>query len=535
MFFKKIYYIVLFIGGALCSANLFAQQVDSAFADINYLRKQNAWLSAENVAGLKHFSLPKISTAHLFIDKANGGFKNYHQSDNSYQHGLNAQSIYRLNSKVVFSGLVAYHHFKGKNMGGSAFIDPYQSPFNIVEVDDGNKGDKQQETYQLMGGISGQLSQKLAIGGKIDYQTANFAKMKDLRHTNKLLDMDLSVGVLYQLNSRTEIGTNYIYDRRIESTFFRTYGNTHPHYTSLIDFGSFYGNEELFNDHSGYTKNGTSYPLVSNTHGISTQLYVVISPAIKWFNELSYGKRKGYFGREGTGSTIFTNHDANQYRYKGQLSVIRKMLEHHFTLTGYYQNLINKENVYREETTSGGVNRIVYYGQNEVLDQQITRANLNYTLYKQVINNLPEWELGVNLAYFYRQQTTSIKTFYREQAISSYEAHINGKRNLVKGDRVYSIAMGIGYGSGGGMAKYDGLYAPSASTPPASMDLYLYQEYEYFTKPRATANIALQYTKKLKQLVAPYVKINYAYTRAFDTQYLGNSFGTAGVGIGCNF
>lgn len=538
MSFKKLQVVILLIGGVFCSANLAAQQIDSAFADINYVRRQNAWISSKNAAGLKHFKLPKISEAKLVLDKSNGQFRNFHQSSDSYEYGLDASSIYRLNKKIVFEGAIAYSNFKGKNMAGSAFIDPYENPFDIVERHDNNRGTKTKETYTLHGAISAQLNSKLTIGGRINYQAANFAKAKDLRHINKLLDMELSVGGIYQLNDLVEIGLNYNYDRRIESIYFKTYGNKGEPLSSIISFGSFYGPLETFGEY-GYTYDSAIRPLTNFSHGFSFQLNLKLNEKISLFNEFTYGKPKGFFGEKGTASILYTEHAAEKYAYAGVLSISRNKNEHQIALKANYATLFNIENVYRREVMPGGGARIVYFGRRDVLDKQQLEANLNYTFFKNIENNNPSWIFNIDGNYIRRQQTTSVYPFYRDQTINSYQAKVNVKRNVVKADQMYSLGLGLGYGSGSGLAKYDGLYAsPSADQldlAPMSMDTYLYQEFEYFTKPRVSANIDLQYTKKLKENISPYVKLNYSFTKAFDTQFLGSSFGVAGLSVGCNF
>lgn len=536
MSLKRIYCAVLLIGGVFCSANLAAQKVDSTFANINYIRKGNAWSVSNNATGLKYFTLSKISDAQLFLRKGDGDFKNYHQSNNQYSFGLNAESIFRLNSKVVFSGSILYENFEGKNMGGSAFINPYENPFNIVELDNANKGIKKQETYTLEGAVGVQLNSRLGIGGKINYTAANFAKTKDLRHINKLLNLDLSTGLTYKLSENLEIGANYNYLRRIESTYFRSYGNTDRQFISLIDFGSFYGRSELFTDF-GYTADDTTQPLTNNTHSGSIQLDVKLGAKAKWFSEFTYGQKTGAFGKEATSLVLFTTHSGTNYQYKTQVSLLGEKLQHFISLNVGYSTLINNENIYRRENTTGGISRIVYYGKSEVLDKQQIDAKLDYTIYAGINNNNPKWTFNFTTDYFRRQQTTTVYPFYRDQTIDSYQAKANVKRNIVRGDQMYSVALGLGYGTGSGTVKQDGLYAtPSSSqVAPTGMDLYLYQEFEYFTKPRALANLALQYTKKLKQPVALYAKLDYSYTKAFDTQFLGGSFGMLGASVGCNF
>ena len=65
-------------------------------------------------------------------------------------------------------------------MGGSAFIDPYEQPFDIVEYTDTTRGVKNLETYRLAGAISTDLTHRVTLSAKVDYHAANYAKQKNL-------------------------------------------------------------------------------------------------------------------------------------------------------------------------------------------------------------------------------------------------------------------------------------------------------------------------------------------------------------------
>lgn len=534
-YFNLIYRVVLIISGVFYSANLSAQQADSTFSDIKYILRNNAWLSSRNSSGLKYFVLPKLSTSQLFFNKSDGNFINYHQSDDSYRYGLEAESIYRLTTKVVFSGAIGYDTFKGKHMGGSMFINPYEVPIDIVEGNSLNKGDKEQESYKLTGKVGAQLTKKISVGAGIEYEAANFAKMKDLRHINKLLDLNLSFGGLYQLSNAVELGMNYNYTRRIESMSFKSFGNKETVFSSIISFGAFYGSRDTF-DKEGYTSSDNTSPLADIGHGASLQFSIYFNNKIKLFNEFSYIDTKGGYGEKRTAKRLFTEHRDKHITYNGTLSVFEGKNEHHLTLKADYNTLINNENRDITQTPVGGIERIIVFVTNEVLDRQQLKANLKYTLFKNVSNNNPAWTFEADVDYFRRQQTISMSPFYRDQTINSYQAKANVKRNIIRANRMYSATFGLGYGSGDGLVKYDGIYFdPSTSPPPASMDLYLYQEFEYLTKPRVMADVSLQYTKKMNPNIAPYARLSYNYTKAFDTQFLGSSFGIAGASLGCNF
>lgn len=273
-------------------------------------------VNERHAAGLQYIPVTKISTASAFINRSTGGFVNYHQSDNSFTAGASAESFYRFNQHVVFNGSITYGNFNGENMGGSALIDPYKNPVDVNEGDDNNAGTKKLESYTLQGAISAALNKRLTAGGSLQYQVANFAKTKDLRHSNRLLDMDVAAGVSYKVASTWELGVNYHYVRRIESFSFAMYGNTDQQYVSLINFGNFSGVTELFTDDPvGYISGGGVRPMINNTHRLGLQIATRVNSQVHMLHEFSYGIREGYYGVRGSSSIVFTEHTAPEYQY----------------------------------------------------------------------------------------------------------------------------------------------------------------------------------------------------------------------------
>lgn len=80
-----------------------------------------------------------------------GKLVNYYQSDSRLGGLVSTESYWRLNSRLVLGGAMAYGTEKGKHMSGSAFLHPEETPFDIVEMDDSGAGTKRHEWYMLKG------------------------------------------------------------------------------------------------------------------------------------------------------------------------------------------------------------------------------------------------------------------------------------------------------------------------------------------------------------------------------------------------
>jgi hypothetical protein len=520
--------LLLLLGGVFCSADLAAQEDN--WQDFAYIRQSEAWLGSENASGLQYLPVRKISLAEVFLNKSDGKFVNYHQSGNSSEYGAQTESFFRLNPKVVLYGKINYTHFNGKNMNGSVFIDPAYNAFDILT----DAGDKNLEKYDLSGAVGIQLSSRWALGGKLDYEAANYAKFKDLRNENMLLNLTFSAGFSYRIGSKLALGANYFYLRRVESLAFSLLGTTDKQYNSLISFGSFFGRTELFGE-SGYTQKGNNNPTVNTSHGVSLQADWKWNRQWRLFNEFSYKSGDGYYGKQSTTTPVYTEHHFSGLAYSGALSFKDR---HFLNVKLGNQQLDNFENVFVRENQPGGNTNIVYYGNNKVLDKSLMHVNLEYTANLGVEAYHPTWVLKAGADFHDRRQTTMLYPFFRKQDIRVFDGWLSAGRNIVRQKNQYALSLKLLYGSGGGTDKEDGVYAtPSDSQrEPARADNELHREYEYLTTGRIRANLGIGYTRLLNPDLQGYIRLNYELTHAPQVEYLnGKTFGAAVLSAGCVF
>ncbi|MBB4035351.1 hypothetical protein GGR21_001240 [Dysgonomonas hofstadii] len=528
----------MLLGGVFGSAGIAAQDSIRSLSDFEYIKNQEAWFTSDNAAGLHTLPVKDVSIAEVYLNKSNGKFINYFESGDSYQYGGKAESYFRMNPKVVLYGYVEYSRFVGKEMSGSAFIDPYYMPFDIVEMSDENSGKKELERYHLAGAISAEVYKGLRLGGKIDYLTGNYAKIKDLRHQNTLMDMYLTLGASYQINPLIEIGANYFYRRNTEGMNFKTYGNTDRQYYSLISFGSFYGRSELFGD-SGYTsKTSGTTPVFNQFNGGAVQLNLNLSPKVNLFNEFTYKSRDGYYGIKSSTTIQYTRHEGNLLEYNGMFSLKTKSDLHSVRLVAGLEKLDNYEKIYKRITTSAGNTIIEYYGETQMLERKDINAGIEYTGNIGLKDNHPTWVLKAGGNFSSREQTVSVYPYYRKQTIRSFVGNVSARRSIFSGNNIYSISLGAGYGSGSGTPNNDGLYAtPSSSQKePESSDMHLNREYEYLTASRFGINAGFKFDTPVSQSVNGYVGLDCSFTKAMDIKYLqGSSYTSATIKIGCSF
>ena len=537
---SKIFLFFLLLSGVLCSTTVIGQNNSMCWKDYSYIKHSQGWLTSENAVGLKALPLDNISTVALSFQKGNGKLIDYYQSDNFYNIGANIESFYRLTPKIVLFGKMGYDNFQGKNMTGSAFINPNYTPFDILDYDAGTQGSKKIENYHLIGAISADVYKGVILGGKIDFTAANYAKDKDLRHKNTLSDMRISVGVNYKLNRFFDLGANYYYQRRNESVTFNTYGTSERLYNSLISYGAFIGKIASFEGTQGYTTESKGNPLFDEYHGASIQIHSELNSNITLFNEFSYKKREGYYGKKATSSIVYSEHNGTISSYKGKLNFQQKKNLHTLDIQIEHEELENLENVYKIEKPQGEASSIVtYYDPLKVGDKELFNLQVEYTANLHIQDFTPLWIMKAGFNYYQRKQTASIYPFYRKQTINQTSFHLSGSRNIIKGKDLYSISLGLNYSQGSGTPGKDGYFSqPSESqAPPARLDDLLNKEYEFLTSSCILSNVGFKYARLFPKLkIQGYTSIHYSLSKAFSIKYLdGNLFNHLQVAIGCTF
>lgn len=531
---------LLLVGGVLCSAGMAANDtVTVSRKDYDYIRRSDPRLTASNAAGLRYLPVDKIAEAHVFAKKSNGPFVNYHESDDSYAFGAVTQSFYRLSPKVVLYGRVSYDNFTGRNMGGSVFMNPYEQPFDIVEYADTTGGTKNLESYRLTGAMGADLTERLTMAGKIDYRTANYAKQKDLRHKNKLMDLTFVGGLTYRLAETLEIGAAYHYRRSIEGLEFDTYGTTDKEYYSLISYGAFFGMVEPFGG-TGYTHKDSNNPMYNKYHGLSLQLSCGRPENVHFFSELLAMKRVGEYGQRASGKILYSEHNSRIFAYDGGLSLRKGADCHRINIRIENEMLENFENVYKFDTKPNGTTVVEYYDPLKTADKERLALKAVYTADIGVQHDMPLWTFRAGVDWYRNKQTVSFYPYYRKQTIRYTDCSMGVTRHILKGRNEYALLVDLRYSFGGGAMNKDGEYVTPGEnqTKPKYNNKNLYNEFEYFTNARIKGNIGLRYSRVLdkKSAIKGFVDFTYSLTKAFDVKYIdGDRFNVFTLAVGCVF
>ena len=507
--------------------------------DYTFMKYSDPWLNSPNAAALTRFASQNIAQAELSLSGEKGGFTNYNGSDDATLLNANVESFYRYNQRTVFFGSMSYKNFSGRHMAGSAFINPERKPFDLVEDSLTNEGTKHRDTYNLIGGFGCQITPKLAIGAKMDYTAANMAKYKDLRHQNKLMDLQLTASVYAPVTSWLNLGAYYQHHRNTESIIFGKYGTSDKVYKTLISYANFTGHLEQFGQ-EGYTDKSREMPFVDNSNGGGIQFSFHDSQTFL-YTDFTYAQGWGYYGPKSPYTITYSNHNSEKYRW--QISFIDKSSKtavYRVDMCFSHQKLQNDATTYRELKNASGATYYDYYTPVKNADRIWQDFSIGYTIHAGIRQAIPTWTIHASIAWMERQQTAYIFPFYRRQTLYSYSPSFSLCHNIIAKRGIWSFTLNGSYLKGEGKPYEDFVFQkPSDKQPvPPSMDAYLYREYQWLTASQFCIGGQAKYAfvwpntriKTFARLALSHRKANESYEYSN-----GQNRTEATLAIGCEF
>ena len=480
----------------LCHSNTLNAQDSLLLRDYRYVQQSSPWFTQRNAGALALYNSRNIAEANLSLSHASGSLTGFSGSPSLTTLQVAIESFYRISPRAVVFGSIGYNNLSGDDMTGSVFLQD-RLPFDIVEDSLTNKGHKHCDSYHLTGGFSYSLSPALALGLKADYTAANYAKYKDLRHKNKLMNLDVTVGLMSTLNchlSTINLGLDYTYHRRTESLEFATYGKNDKVYKSLIDYGAMMGIIEQFGN-EGYTDKTNEMPLFEDGH--SGGLQVSFSRgAFTIFNALTFSHHTGYYGRKSQYTITYTDHGRDIFTEHVRLSYDISTSRYGLDIRYQNEKVKNRSNTYRGLVNENGATHYEYYDAVESGDKGWRNLDIDYTMHLGVRNELPTWTITAGYHWQQRDITAYLYSYYRQQQLRTNEWTASIVRNVILRKGVWNISLHGGYQKGTGDVYRDGTFVtPSDKQPqPATMSAFLYQDYQYLTAPQYHVGAQLKYT-----------------------------------------
>ena len=457
---------------------------------------------------------------------------------------------------------MSYDNFSGKDMAGSTFISDFRPhtsdlilqtsyfrhlPFDIIEDSLNNTGTKHRDTYHLTGGFGYSVSNGFSVGARLDYTAANYAKYKDLRHKNKLMDMTFSASVFTPIGRLVQIGATYIYRRTTESVLFSTYGKGGRNFVSFINYGPYIGQTEQFGS-TGFTDKSREMPLVDDYNGACLQFSIGHSPALQFYNAMTYAHRRGYYGRRSPYTITFTRHKSHVYKYDARLSHQSEKARFFLNFSLSAENLENLLPSRLELKNEAGATYYEYFTPVKsanrlwVDGQASLRADVSQLSSEALTTpgSMSVWSFEGGLRWAHHKQTTYLFPYYRRQHYTGYEPFISLTRNIATQKGVWTAQAGASFRHGDGTPADDGTFIEPSDKqmPPPTMDTYFWRDYQWMNAAQYEVGASGQYAFIMPSTsMKTYVRIALSHRKCNErNEYMaGPDRTTATLTLGCEF
>lgn len=377
---------------------------------------RNPWLKSGNAAALTTYNDSTIAHATLYYMHDDGrrqtlsdGFaQTLSNGKRQERYGADVQSVFRLSPHIVTYGRAAYQSINVTQATGSMLFPTAQlMPFDLIEDDDSNAGDKRMEQFNIDGAIGVQLTRHMALGAQLNYATGTYAKHRDLRHSNTLMDLDARLNAFLQLPHNSGVGLGLLYRRRTETMRFKTYGTTDRIYTTLVDYANGYGERETFGA-EGFTDSKNELPLLSEYVGVAAQ-----GAYNRLFATATYAHRTGYYGRKSQYSASHARHQGNVVALQLRYDVVRQpqcLLWMDAQMTT--EQLTTERENYRRTTATNGTaaSYYEYFEPTKMADKAQTDGSLNVNAYWKPATDIFLWHMAGGIGYWVRRQTAYVFT-----------------------------------------------------------------------------------------------------------------------------
>ena len=488
----------------LCGMTLSAQTYEEVLRD-------NFWNASGNITGMRQSKLSG-SYAELFAGYDAGGFRDTWQAAQSWNAGAVTASIQHLD-KMSLKGSFSFTQTEGYGMCGSMFIKPGYYPVDILEF---TPGRKTLQTYAFDGGLAYDLSASWRIGAMMDFESANLAKRKDLRHSNWRLDMTVAPGFMYH-DGAFAIGANYLFRKTSETVEAEQIGISESSYYAFLDKGLMYGvysvwtGSGLHLDEAGVK----AFPVNEFSNGAAVQMQYE-----DLFAEVEYIRTSGRIGEK---EYIWFRFPGNEVSVRAGYKHFAWDRVHYARMNFNWQGRQLHESVL-EKVSVGGVSTVIDHGQNMISTESSWTLNPEYEYVSQKVEVLAS-------AYMAGQKkvVSQMYPYVAAQSLLTYRADVKVTGHF----GMFSLSAGAGYSAGS--VREDNWMTGNdtgVQTSPYRLQEWYDRHMDYMTAHRLNTGLTLRCSFE----EGIYIEVSGAWTHAFSLKHIAapNRFGTT-LKLGYNF
>lgn len=443
------------------------------FNDYEQVLRANFWQDGSNPVGIRqHISGKSASYAEFYGTVSNGGFRQSHEAATPWSAGAKARSTMHLD-KFSMQGSFSFEQAQGNDMCGSMFVNPGYYPVDALEF---TPGRKIRQSYSFDGAISVDVAEQWRVGVGIDFLSSNYAKRKDLRHSNYLLDMSFTPGVVWH-SERWSVGLDAIVRKTADTPTAKQIG-TKETYDAFLDKGLYYGKLENW-EGSGLhlSEAGVSgLPVKEIFAGAGFQLQHGSA-----FIDFTYLRGKGTIGEK---QYIWFRFPSHVLSFNFGERWNRGDFTHTLRFSADWRLLRNNESVI-EKITEGGVSTTIMHGSNQILSRNEDSFRVEYEL------SSDRQELVISGGADERRSIVSqMYPYITEQDLVQWTAAAGYTRHIGH----FDVSAGLRY-RGGRQQEDDRLVSEETGvvTKPYRLEDYYRNQMEYDTAHRIEAGASVTY------------------------------------------
>ena len=486
---KVRYILLLFL--LSCSAWVSAQTFDD-------VRRSSFWQESRNVSGIRLDSLSR-SYAEVYVQYEEGDFRNTWQASRKWSAGAVTESILHFD-RMSLTGSFSFDQTEGYGICGSMFIKPGYFPIDVLEF---TPGRKTLQTYAFDGGIAYDINGSWTIGARLDFESSNLAKMKDLRHANTRLDMTVTPGFMYR-SSGWALGFSPLFRKVSETIDAEQIGTAESSYYAFLDKGLMYGVHQVWTGSGVHLQESgvNGLPVREYSYGTAVQAqYRGLYADFEFLLTSGVAGEKEYIWFEFPGMSIDTD---LRYRW------VRNSAENNIRLHLDWDRQDIDENVL-EKVSENGITSVLDHGSNRIFSKSSWTVSPEYEHLHEVMEFRAGFAVGVHegissqvYPYICTQTLTDVSAS-AELVFHHGRFDWGVKGTYLKGwvsetDRLASDDTGV------------------QSTPYRLQDWYE-RQMEYRTAARFCADLMVRYNL----LNGMYVGLDTGYVKAFDLKVMTGS------------
>lgn len=453
--------------------------------------RANVWNLGENVNGIRQDTVT-VSVAELGGGYEAGGFRQPWEAEQLWNAGASAATVTHLD-RFSMRGSFGFEQKNGYGMCGSMFIYPGFYPVDLIEF---TPGRKILQTYGFDGGVSVDIVEGWRLGADIDFESSNYSKRKDLRHSNYRLDMEVAPSLMYH-SGDWAFGVTYILGKNSETVEAEQIGVGESSYFAFLDKGLMYGAYEMWEGSGVHLAESgiKGFPVKEISHGVSVQV------AWKgWYADAGFRTAYGTIGEK---QSVWFNFPSRSYDFH----IAKNFGTHLFAVEVEGSRLNNRENVL-DKVTENGITTTVHLASNTIFSSSsfVVRPEYGY------MTDL--WDVRAGVEY------SNIKEY------SSLMYPVVNEEDIVAGRVWASVERKLGIVDLGLSVEYsdadikEGEYSVDESVVPEDMvfrlEDYHNWKHEYLSASKLGAGLFV----KCNIYKGIYIKAEGHYFRGFDLKYI---------------